>query len=83
MPQGALVSEVKSGSPAEKAGIKRNNIITEFDGIDITSAEQLVELLEYYEAGESVTVTVAYLDDDEYVEKEIEVVLGRRAVASN
>ena len=83
MPQGALVSEVKSGSPAEKAGIKRNNIITEFDGIDITSAEQLVELLEYYEAGESVTVTVAYLDDDEYVEKEIQVVLGRRAAASN
>lgn len=82
MPQGVLVSEVKKDSPAENAGIKKNNIIVEFDGIDIKDAEQLVDLLEYYQAGEEVTVRIAYLDDDEYKEKDIEVVLGRRAAAN-
>ena len=82
MPQGVLVSEVKKDSPAENAGIKKNNIIVEFDGIDIKDAEQLVDLLEYYQAGEKVTVRIAYLDDDEYKEKDIEVVLGRRAAAN-
>lgn len=79
MPKGALVSEVKSGSPARKAGIKKNNIIVEFDGISISSAEQLVDLLEYYEAGETVTVKVAYLSGEEYKEKEIDIELGNRA----
>lgn len=79
MPKGALVSEVKSASPAKKAGIKKNNIIVEFDGISITSAEQLVNLLEYYEAGETVNVKIAYLSGEEYKEKEVEVVLGKRA----
>lgn len=82
MPQGVLVSEVKKDSPAENAGIKKNNIIVEFDGIDIKDAEQLVDLLEYYQAGEKVTVRIVYLDDDEYKEKDIEVVLGRRAAAN-
>lgn len=81
MPEGALVSEVMEDSPAERYGIKKNNIIVEFDGVDIKSAEQLVDLLEYYEVGEKVTVTVSYLDDDEYKEKDIEVVLGRRATS--
>lgn len=81
MPEGALVSEVMEDSPAERYGIKKNNIIVEFDGVDIKSAEQLVDLLEYYEVGEKVTVTVSYLDDDEYKEKDIEVVLGRRAIS--
>ncbi|MBP3620283.1 MAG: trypsin-like peptidase domain-containing protein [Lachnospiraceae bacterium] len=81
MPEGALVSEVMEDSPAERYGIKKNNIIVEFDGVNIKSAEQLVDLLEYYEVGEKVTVTVSYLDDDEYKEKDIEVVLGRRATS--
>lgn len=81
MPEGALISEVKTKSPAEKYGLKKNNIIVGFDGVKITSAEQLVDLLEYYEAGEKVKVTVAYLSDDEYIEKEIDVVLGRRAAS--
>ncbi|MBQ8413146.1 MAG: trypsin-like peptidase domain-containing protein, partial [Lachnospiraceae bacterium] len=81
IPMGALVSEVMEGSPAHKSGIKKNNIIVEFDGVEISSAEQLVDLLEYYRAGEKVVVTVAYLADEDYVEKEIEVVLGRRATS--
>lgn len=81
MPEGALISEVKAKSPAEKYGLKKNNIIVGFDGVKVTGAEQLVDLLEYYEAGEKVKVTVAYLSDDEYIEKEIEVVLGRRAAS--
>ncbi|MBQ7706244.1 MAG: trypsin-like peptidase domain-containing protein [Lachnospiraceae bacterium] len=78
VPEGVLVSEVIDGSAAKNAGIKKNYIITGFDGQRITSAEQLIEILEYYRAGEQVEVKVQYLEDDEYVEKTIPVVLGRK-----
>ena len=77
MPAGVMVSEVIEGSAAERAGIKRNNIITKFDGQTVASAEALINLLDYYRVGEEVTVTLMFLDDDEYVEKTVRVVLGR------
>ncbi len=81
LPAGALVSEVMDNSPAEHAGIEKNDIIIEFDGIDINSAEQLVDLLEYYEAGEKVNITILHLDDNQYKEIDIEVKLGRRVAS--
>lgn len=40
-PFGALVTEVLSGSPAEKAGLKRGDIIIEFDGKKVKSFREL------------------------------------------
>lgn len=78
IPTGVLVSEVLDGSAAEKAGIKKNYVITRFDGQSVASAEALVDMLQYYRAGERVEVTVKYLKDSEYVEKTILVALGRK-----
>lgn len=39
--RGALVSEVNAGSPAEKAGIKNGDIITEFNGKPIQDSRRL------------------------------------------
>ena len=78
IPMGVFVSEVQKGSAAEKAGIKKYNIITKFDGQVVSSADQLVKLLEGYKAGETVKVNLSYLEDDEYVEKEITVTLGKK-----
>lgn len=78
MPEGALVVEVYKDTPAYKAGIRANNIIVAFDGQKVTGAEDLIEKLDYYHYGETVEVTVSYLDDDEYSEKTIELKLARR-----
>ena len=39
--EGAVVSQVENGSPAEKAGLKVGDVITELDGQKITDASQL------------------------------------------
>ena len=77
IPQGVFVSEVTEGGPAEDAGITKNMVITEFDGKTITSIDQLVELLQYYEPKEKIDVTVAVLDGNEYNEKTLTVKLGK------
>lgn len=76
IPQGVFVSQVTEGGPADDAGITKNMVITEFDGKTITSINQLVELLEYYEPDEEVDVVVAVQDGNEYKEKTLTVKLG-------
>ncbi len=76
IPQGVFVSQVTDGGPADDAGITKNMVITEFDGKTITSINQLVELLEYYEPDEEVDVVVAVQDGNEYKEKTLTVKLG-------
>lgn len=76
IPEGVHVQEVTEGGAADKAGIRKNYIITEFDGKDINTINRLVELLEYYEPGEEVEVVVKYQNDGEYETKTVTVVLG-------
>ena len=76
IPQGVIVTEVNEGSGAQKAGIKKNYIITKIDGQSVSSAEDLTSKLGYYKAGEKVSITYQYLDDDEYQEKTVDVTLG-------
>ena len=71
-----FISQVTDGGPADDAGITKNMVITEFDGKTITSINQLVELLEYYEPDEEVDVVVAVQDGNEYKEKTLTVKLG-------
>ena len=82
IPQGVFVTEVTEGGPADDAGITKNMVITEFDGKTITSIDQLVELLQYYEPKEKIDVTVAVLDGNEYKKKTLTVKLGKDDSAS-
>lgn len=77
MPAGAFVYEVTEGSAADEAGLRVGDIITEFDGISIDSNDTLVETLEYYEPGETVTVVAMEAENGSYVEKEFEVTLQK------
>jgi len=43
--KGALVADVTSGSPADKAGIKRSDVIIELNGTDIEGSSQLTRLV--------------------------------------
>jgi serine protease Do len=57
-PQGALVAEVTPGSPADKAGIRSGDIITQFNGAAVGSSEQLPPLVASTAVGKSVPIKV-------------------------
>jgi serine protease Do/serine protease DegQ len=55
---GAVVSQVVPNSPAEKAGLKEGDVITELDGKAVTSAAQLRNDVGLMRVGKSVSLTV-------------------------
>jgi serine protease Do len=57
-PQGALVRNVESGSPADKAGLEAGDIIVKFDGKPIDRATDLPRLVGNTKPGTRSTVTV-------------------------
>ncbi|WP_195230727.1 S1C family serine protease [Coprococcus comes] len=80
MPTGVYVKEVMSGGGAEKAGLTKGSIITGFEGSSTSGMSSLQEQLQYYKAGEEVTLTVQIPDKNgEYTEKEIKVTLGKNS----
>ena len=78
MPSGAFVTETVPGEAAEAAGIKKGDIIEKLDGQKVTGNQDLIDKLQYYEAGEKVEVVVARADDGEYKDITVEVTLGIR-----
>lgn len=79
MPAGAFVYEVTEGSAGEKAGLKKGDIITKFDGISIDSSDTLVSTLGFYKAGETVTLEVQQAENGAYVSRDVEVTLQEGA----
>ena len=57
--EGAVVTAVTSGMAADKAGVKANDIVVEFDGERVRSASQLTRLIHETPAGRTVGMTVA------------------------
>ena len=76
---GAYVSEVTSGGGAEAAGIKRGDIITEFEGEKVTSASDLTLDVRKKNAGD--TVTVKLVRDNS--EQTFQVTLGQGSSQSS
>lgn len=80
IPQGIQVQSVVKGGPAENAGIAASDVITKFDGQDVSSMASLQSILEYYKKGEQVKVTIEYRDGREYKTKDVTVTLGDKSV---
>lgn len=57
-PVGAVVYSVVSGGPADKAGIDRADIITKFNGVEITNYTVLNEAIAKCKPGQTVSVTI-------------------------
>jgi len=55
-PTGAVVLSVADSSPADEAGIERGDIITEFDGVEITEYTMLEDAIKNSSPGEEVKV---------------------------
>ena len=76
VPEGVLVRDVTEGGAADKAGIEAKTIITKFAGKVVTTKEQLVDFLSYYEPGEDVELTIEVPDGKGYKEDTVTVTLG-------
>lgn len=58
---------VVAGSPAAKAGLQQNDIITQVDGTNINQENSLTSLLDNYVPGDSVTLTVLRGNNTEHI----------------
>ena len=56
--RGALVSDIIPNSPADRGGMKRGDVITRFDGVEIASMETLPKQVASIKPGISVKVEV-------------------------
>lgn len=77
VPVGVLVRDVTENGPAAKAGIKPNDIITDADGLIITSSDDLRTVINGAKIGDTIKIKVYRYEESK--ELEMEVVLGSTA----
>jgi len=58
MPEGAYVSAVVQGSPAEKAGLKRGDIILQINDEEVTGTNTLSKIINNLEVGDKITLKI-------------------------
>lgn len=73
-PRGALITQTHKGMPAHKAGIRRGDVIVEFDKVVIRNMNHLRHVVAATEVGETVEVKVIRKGK----EKDLEVKLEKR-----
>lgn len=78
MPEGLYITMVTENSAADKAGIRKGDVLTKFDGRKITSLEGLSDAMKYYAAGTQVEVTLQKNNNGEWKEETITVTLGKK-----
>lgn len=83
IPAGVFVKKVTEGGAADKAGLKANSVITEFNGKTVSSIDQLTEYLSYYEPDEEVELTVQVPHGTSYKEETVKVTLDENTDADN
>ena len=73
-PRGVGITQVIQGSPAEKAGLKKDDVILRLDGENITSVRKLNRLVSEIAPDQSVRVTVSRGGS----EQEVTATIGKR-----
>lgn len=76
IPRGAFISGITSGSPAEQAGLKENDIVTAVNGNKVESYADLMDEMKYLKGGTQVELTIMRLERGVNQEKKISVTLG-------
>jgi len=71
--RGVGVTEVAKDSPAEKAGLRKDDVILRFDGESVTSVRKLTRLISEHAPDQSVRITVSRGG----VEQELTATLGK------
>ncbi len=75
IPEGVYIRETTENGPADKAGLKMGDVIVKVEGVSVSTSDEMIELLDTYAAGETITLTVMVSADRGYVEKEFQVTL--------
>lgn len=78
MPEGVYIAQVYENTAAAEAGLVKGDIITEFDGIKISSMDELQRQLEYYAKGDTVEITVMTIGNGGYRSKTVDITLGNK-----
>jgi putative serine protease PepD len=55
---GAGIAEVRTGTPADEAGLEAGDIVTAVDGEEVTSADELRQAIDSHQPGDEVELTV-------------------------
>lgn len=79
MPEGVYISQVYENTAAAAAGLRKGDIIVEFDGDKISSMDTLQKALEFYAKGDVVNVTVMSPGVSGYESRTVELTLGNKA----
>lgn len=58
VPTGILIDEFTDDSPLPKQGVKKNDIITKIDGVEVTGFSRFYSELAEHEPGDEVTLTI-------------------------
>lgn len=78
IPMGVYVSSVTDNSGAAAAGLVRGDIITAINGETVETMEELKEEMNYYQAGDTVTLTIMQGSPTGYQSKDVQVTLGKQ-----
>ena len=78
MPVGIYISKIADDSAAQKAGLRKGDIIVGLNGKTLKTMQDLSNTLRYTRGGTTVTINLKVLENGEYIEKNIEVTLGYR-----
>lgn len=71
---GVTITEVKINSPADSAGLLRNDVIHKVDGKEVNEREDVLSIIGSHKPGDKIQISVHRGQDH----KEIEVTLGKR-----
>jgi S1-C subfamily serine protease len=74
--EGALVARVASGSPADKAGIKRGDVILSVDGTKVDGDHSLSSLIKDRKIGDTVTLSVTTAHEPAGKPRDVKVTLA-------
>ena len=69
--EGARVGDVRSGSPAERAGLRANDVITAVDGKRVAEAPDVQAAIDAKSPGDTVTITYSRGGQSDTVEVEL------------
>jgi serine protease Do len=77
-PRGVGVGSVSPGSPAERAGLKKGDVILQYDGEPVTSTRKLFRLIGESAPEQSVRLTISRNGS----EQQVNVTLGQRSTSA-
>lgn len=79
LPKGVYITQVTPGTPAEEAGLRKGDIITAIDGVEVLGWNELQAMMGYYAVGDVIELRLMRGDAmGGYTEETVSLQLGPR-----